>query len=124
MTARLVQIRSRRSFIKGSALALASIPLISRLSPETAMAQTPPTKALDENNDAMAKGLGYVHDASKADASKRTNAQSVCKNCILFTKGGLKAEGKEGEWGQCSLFPQGLVNANGWCISWAQKPGA
>lgn len=122
MNNKLINITSRRSFIKAGlgagALALAA----SFHNPNLSYAQAATTKALDIN-DPTAKDLGYVEDAAKADAAKRTNTNATCANCVLFAKGGLKADGKDGEYGQCTIFPQGLVAAKGWCISWAQKPG-
>ncbi|MCS6894423.1 MAG: high-potential iron-sulfur protein [Deltaproteobacteria bacterium] len=92
-------------------------------------AETQPTSALDPN-DPTAKALGYVEDHTKVDVSRwpkkagDKEGKQICKTCILWTKGNLKVVGKEGEWGVCSIFPRGLVSANGWCNSWAPRPGA
>ncbi len=88
-----------------------------------------PKVALDEN-DPTAKALGYHEDHLKVDKSKwpkkaeDKEGKQICKTCILWVKGNLKAEGKDGEWGVCSIFPKGLVAANGWCNSWAPKQPA
>lgn len=88
-----------------------------------------PKTALDPN-DPTAKALGYHEDHTKVDVKKwpkkagDKEGKQICKTCVLWTKGGLKAEGREGEWGVCSIFPKGLVPANGWCNSWAPRPGA
>lgn len=124
-----MQPPSRRTFIKNSLAIIASVPFVAPLSgPDRAQAQANPTKALDEN-DAMAIGLGYRHDASKVDTAKYPKrsgpegAKQLCSNCQFYQVGGLKAEGKDGEWGKCMIFANGLVAAGGWCNSWAPKAG-
>lgn len=119
---------SRRKFLKGVVAGAAALPILNRVAfnPGMASAQAAPTKALDEN-DPMAKTLGYYHDASKVDTAKWTKkagadgATQSCKNCVLYLQGGLKADGQSGEFGKCGLFQNGLVSANGWCNSWAKK---
>lgn len=120
---------SRRTFIKKSLAIIASAPLwTSASSSNTAAAQANPTKALEES-DPMAAGLGYRADASKVDTAKYPKrsgpegAKQLCSNCQFYQVGGLKAEGKDGEWGKCIIFANGLVSANGWCNSWAPKVG-
>jgi hypothetical protein len=117
---------NRRSFIRSMGFALAAVPAsvvvarIGRVGP--ALADAP--KALDPSFP-MAKALAYVHDASEADPEKRVlpaMKDRVCSNCALYQQGGQKIEGQPGEWGKCGLFPQGLVSAGGWCMSWAAKP--
>ena len=109
---------NRREILKG----LFAIPFLRGVS-----SQTHPTVPLDPNLP-TAKALGYYEDASKVDVAKwpkkaqDKNNQQNCKSCILYVKGGLKAQGRDGEWGVCSLFPQGLVPAMGWCNSWAPRP--
>lgn len=74
---------------------------------------------LDEK-DALAVAMGYVHDASKVDASKtpQYKAGSKCSNCIQI-------QGEEGDaWRPCMLFPGKLVASAGWCKVWVLKPGA
>ena len=126
---------SRRDFLKiipsvVVGCAAATVPAFSFL--KDASAQNPsasgaPTTAVDADNDMMAKTLGYVHDATKADVVKfpkragAEGAKQFCNNCVLMTQGGLKVAGKEGDWGKCALFQTGLVNVNGWCNSWAPK---
>ncbi|MDP2532896.1 high-potential iron-sulfur protein [Photobacterium damselae subsp. piscicida] len=40
----------------------------------------------------------------------------MCANCALI-------QGKDGdEWRPCAIFPDKLVNANGWCSAYAPKP--
>lgn len=71
---------------------------------------------VDEANDATAKALGYKHDASTVDPARRADASMVCSSCQLFAAG-------ENGWGNCTLFPGKLVNANGWCSGWVKKVG-
>jgi hypothetical protein len=65
----------------------------------------------------VAMALGYKHDASKIDAAKqpRYKAGQVCRNCIQWK--GTDADA----WGPCGIFPRKLVNANGWCTTYAAK---
>lgn len=74
---------------------------------------------LDEQ-DPLAKSLGYVHDAKKVDpkANPMFKPGSTCANCVQI-------KGSAGEaWRECTLFPNKLVNANGWCRVWAPKPSS
>jgi hypothetical protein len=71
---------------------------------------------LDEK-DPQAVALGYVSDASRADAKKfPTYAPGhTCGNCTLF-------QGKVGDAsGACSLFAGKQVSAKGWCSAWAKR---
>jgi hypothetical protein len=65
----------------------------------------------------VAVALSYKHDASKIDPAKqpRHKAGQICRNCIQF-KGSATDE-----WGPCGIFPKKLVNANGWCTTYAAK---
>lgn len=68
-----------------------------------------------DENDAQAKGVGYVADASKADKAKRKDANAHCGNCALF-------QGKAADaWGGCGIFPGKQVANKGWCTAWAKK---
>jgi hypothetical protein len=119
---------SRREFCKRGLLVLSAIPVIARtLDGSPALAQALPTKPVDPAG-SQATALGYVHDATKTDLvkfPKRKGAEGekqFCDNCMFYQQGGLKAEGMDGEWGKCLLFPDGLVAAKGWCNSWSPKP--
>jgi hypothetical protein len=76
----------------------------------------------------QAQALGYIHDATKVDLVKfpkkagEEGKKQVCSNCIFYSNGGQKVAGVDGEWGGCALFTGNLVNAKGWCNSWAPKP--
>ena len=74
-------------------------------------------------DDPVAASLGYKHDAANVDLAKHPKrgeasaANHYCKNCVLF-------QGSDGdEWGPCSIFGGRLVNANGWCATYAPKAG-
>jgi len=115
---------SRRNFCKKSLTILAVVPAFA----SAAKADAPtPTKAVDPA-DPTASALGYHEDASKVDAAKwpkkaqADGATQRCASCMLYMKGGLKADGKKGEYGVCSIFMNGLVSSNGWCNSWTPKP--
>ena len=70
-----------------------------------------------DEKDPAAVGLGYVADASRADAAKFKTyvAGSACGNCALFA-------GKPGDAsGPCPLFAGRQVSAKGWCSAYAKK---
>ena len=70
-----------------------------------------------EEKDPQATALGYVADASRADAKKfpKFAAGQVCGNCSLY-------QGKAGEaMGGCSLFAGKQVSAKGWCSAWTKR---
>lgn len=65
----------------------------------------------------QAQALGYVADATKADAKKypKYAAGQKCGTCALF-------QGKPGDAaGNCPLFAGKQVSAAGWCSAWAKK---
>lgn len=64
-------------------------------------------------DDATAKQLQYVHDAS--DAAGDRGANELCNNCRYY-KGGA-----DDAWAGCDVFPGKLVNGQGWCNVWAAK---
>jgi hypothetical protein len=70
-----------------------------------------------DENESLARAMGYVHDAEKIDANKvpQYKAGSSCANCIQL-------KGNEGEeWRPCALFTGKLVSARGWCKVWQPK---
>jgi hypothetical protein len=78
---------------------------------------------LVKEDDPLPKGLGYVHDATKAvraDKAGTKGADQLCSNCQFYVKSG---ELNKEEVGKCQLFPKGVVKAKGWCKSWIKKPG-
>lgn len=114
---------SRRSFLKTGLILGGAIPVVSGL---TQLAHADPTTAVNPE-DAQPKALGYVHDGATVDVKIWTKKagpdgdKQKCSSCALYLQGGLKAEGQEGEWGKCAIFPNALVAGNGWCNSWAPK---
>lgn len=68
-------------------------------------------------NDPVAKSLGFVADAAKADKVKypKYAAGQDCATCQLFT-------GKAGAAdGPCGLFANKIVPAKAWCSAWVKK---
>ena len=71
---------------------------------------------LDEK-DPQAQALGYVADATKADAKKypKYAAGQACSTCALY-------QGKAGDAaGPCPLCAGKQVAAKGWGSAWAKK---
>ena len=74
-------------------------------------------QALVSEADPQAKALGYVSDATKADAKKYPKyvAGQNCANCALY-------QGKATDpAGNCPLFAGRQVQAKAWCSAWAKK---
>lgn len=59
--------------------------------------------------DPTAKALKYVHKSEMSDKN--------CANCTHIQAG------DDPEWKPCALFPNKLVNNNGWCSAWMKKAG-
>lgn len=74
-------------------------------------------QALVNEADPQAKALGYVSDATKADAKKfpKYAAGQNCANCALYQ---AKATDPAGN---CPLFAGRQVPAKAWCSAWAKK---
>jgi hypothetical protein len=62
-------------------------------------------------DNAQAKALGYVEDASTA-TNAAYKAGNTCSNCQFFTAA----------TGACGLFAGFTVSPKGWCSAWAKKP--
>ena len=99
----------------------ASIPPPRPITMPDAVPSTSPTAAaklpMVDGKDAQAIALGYVDNATKADATKFKTYQpgSQCDGCALY-------QGKAGEAsGPCPLFAGKAVAAAGWCGSWVKK---
>ena len=106
----------RRTLLKSALAGLVALPAAGLIGEAAAQSAAP---HLDEK-DPMAVAMGYVHDASKVDASKNPQykAGSKCHNCVQLV-------GKEGdEWRPCNIFAGKLVHKDGWCKVWTLKPGA
>jgi len=102
---------ARRKFIQLSAVAAAGV----LVQPgREAYAEDMPQLSED---DPMASGMKYTHDASTVDPASRANpaADQTCANCALI-------QGEDGAaWRPCQIFPGKVVNADGWCQVWAPK---
>jgi hypothetical protein len=70
-----------------------------------------------DEGEPLATALGYKHDATKIDAARqpRYQAGQICRGCIQWKGNDTQ------EWGPCAIFPKKLVNANGWCTTYAPK---
>jgi hypothetical protein len=101
--------KERRRVLKLVLSSAAVVPLASLLPSQATAGDLPPVS----EDDPAARGLGYVHDATKTTNPKR-QADQFCKNCNL-----LRSDA--GEWRQCAIFPGKSVNANGWCTAWVLK---
>lgn len=131
---------TRRDFIKKSAQGLAGVALaggfLNWISLDSAYAKKKKKKKsgasggsdqkLIDTNAPMAKNVRYQHDKSKiTDAALKIEKQGVkwadqkCSNCVLYNAVVDKVDGKA--VGKCSLFPQNVVAAEGWCTTWAKK---
>ena len=72
---------------------------------------------LDEK-DPIAAALGYVADSSKVDPKIESMYKPghKCSTC-------LNVQGKASDaWRPCTIFAKKLVNQNGWCRVWVQRP--
>ena len=105
----------RRNILKQSLCGLSAVAAASILAPQLALADSDLPKLAED--DPMAMGLGYKHDAAAVDTAKYPNkaGEQLCDNCSLYTAG------KDAEWGKCTIFGGKVVNAKGWCSAWAAK---
>lgn len=80
-------------------------------------AEAPAPQSVPEN-DPVAMALGYVKDASKVDVEKYPQYKKgqICENCALYTAPVGQEEGP------CTIFQNRLVDAKGWCATYAPKP--
>jgi hypothetical protein len=99
---------SRRQFIQIIPVAGAAL-----LASRTVQAQA----VMVKEDDAQAKALGYVADATKTDKTKYKQyaAGQLCNNCALWQ--GKATDAAAG----CALFPGKQVAGKGWCSAYAKK---
>lgn len=105
----------RRQLLFGAAAAVVAVPFAGALFSRSARAEELPHLSED---DAMAKGLKYTHDATtaqRADKGGVAGSEQFCHNCMFVTS-------DSGDWRPCQLFQGKTVNANGWCVSWSKRP--
>jgi hypothetical protein len=100
--------QSRRYFMRRSLIGLAALPLGTRFLASNAFAADLPR--LDPDN-AQARALDYVEDASQAEGHEAWEEGRSCSSCRFFQ---ADTEG-------CQLFPEYSVEPNGWCKSWIEK---
>lgn len=94
-------IFSRRSMLKTLVVTTLTVPLMHKTSADEA--------PLLNENDAAARAMHYVADASKA---KEAKPGSKCANCSLYTGDSKSTQAV------CSLFGTKQVLATGWCEAW------
>jgi hypothetical protein len=117
----------RREFLQNSLWLLAAFPLLAHVltgcDSKSGNSAVPAGKQAAKEDEAVAASLGYKEDASKVDTAKfpkragPEGSKQFCHNCQFYT-----AEGDSG-WGNCQIIRSGLVKADGWCNTWAAKPG-
>ena len=109
----------RRNILKQSLFGLSAVAAAAIVNPKQAFAEGELPKLAED--DPMAIGVGYKHDATEIDTVKypkragEEGAKQLCENCVLYS-----AE-KDAEWGKCTIFAGKLVNAKGWCTACAPK---
>ncbi|SEQ15253.1 High potential iron-sulfur protein [Ectothiorhodospira magna] len=102
---------SRRRFLKLGSYGLLAVPAVAGLGWSTA-AQA--MERLSED-DPAAQALNYVHDASAAAGHPAYEEGQNCLNCLLYTDASAM------DWGPCTVFPNLLVAAEGWCTAWVSR---
>ena len=95
----------RRSFLRTGLTSAVALPVAATVF-GARIARAEEDVAAIEANKVMVQALQYVAESTKEGQK--------CDNCQLYAAG-------EAGTGKCQLFPQGVVNAKGWCMSWAQK---
>ena len=107
---------TRRAIVKGGLMAGALVPAFGLMGNTARAAGLPPL----DPNDATAKALGFVTDATKVSASANPTYKpnQKCATCAQFQ--GKPTDASAG----CNIFAGHSVPAGGWCKVWAQKPSA
>lgn len=100
----------RRQFLKVAAGSAAAAVAGGTLFAGTADAQQKLTP-----DDATAKALGYVEDATKTSSASH-KAGTHCGSCALYQT----TAAKDG-YAPCGAFGGKLVAEKGWCMAWAPK---
>lgn len=98
----------RRTFLRYSALGIASLPLGIGVLSTQAFAQTLPRLEPSAPN---AQALNYVESAAEASDHPAFNQGERCDNCLFYKNA------NEG----CQLFPENSVAPSGWCQSWTAR---
>lgn len=104
----------RRQFVTLPLAAVVSVPFLAHIEPVAAQEMVNP-------EDAAAKGLGYVVDATTVDVEKfpkragSAGATQFCDNCNFYSDAAAT------DAGGCTIFPGKLVADKGWCNAWVLK---
>lgn len=113
---------SRREFLGAGVAALVTTSLASSLLSACSQPQTGVPSVKVDENDPMAKAVGYKADASTVDTARfpkragEAGATQFCHNCSLYL-------GKpEDPFARCTMFPGKAVPRGGWCNAWAPRP--
>jgi len=104
--------QSRRRFVVSSGGAIGVAALASVLS-RTAQAADPP---FVNPNDANAKALFYIEDATKSTNPKHKPGDD-CAICNFFAVSKTNPGA-----GTCTIFPGKWVHTKGWCATYIKKP--
>jgi len=104
--------QSRRRFVVSSGGVIGAAALAGVLA-RTAQAADPPFVSPD---DASAKALFYVEDATKS-TNPKYKAGDDCARCNFFTVSKTNPEA-----GACTIFPGKWVHTKGWCATYVKKP--
>lgn len=96
---------ARRALLQQAVLGLSLAPLALAAAPTASAGET----TLLGEQDAAAKAVQYVEDASRA---KGADSGADCSNCSIYGATGPAQ-------GTCTLFPGRLVKAKGWCTKWS-----
>lgn len=101
----------RRLFLKHVVFSISSVGILGITSPAQAQA------TILQENDPDAVALGYRADASQVDQEKfpRFTPNQHCSKCMWYQGDSASLHAN------CSLYPNKLVAAKGWCSGWAKK---
>ncbi|MDJ0851277.1 MAG: high-potential iron-sulfur protein [Myxococcota bacterium] len=141
-------MRSRREFLKASALVLPAAPALlagalsgcgssEQASPPAAKPDPKPMPAPEPPPPAAPPPPSPAPPASAGDAAGKhvtdIPANATLVSSLQYVGQSVKPEERcancqlysagEGELGKCQLFQQGLVKSTGWCASWVKKVG-
>lgn len=109
---------NRRQFMKLSLLGLGALPFVTTVDVWAKACGKPTGKALKKPiDDATAKRLQYVVDASVAKAKK--SATDSCANCAFY-----QVKRAEGDHAPCTMAGLKYVASCGWCKSFKAAPTA
>jgi len=106
---------TRRALLRTALRGIAAVPVAGALAPTAAPRADGAPRLREDAPDARA--LGYVHDASDVDTGRFSQYEpgQKCSNCRLI-------QGEPGaQWRPCEMFPDRLINRDGWCSAWMRR---